>query len=481
MKISDNYQPKAVLEYFERICAIPHGSGNTKAVSDFCADFARERGLEYYQDDVNNIIIIKEASAGYEDEPALILQGHLDMVCEKDANTEFDFLKDGLNLTVEGDWLKARGTTLGGDDGIAVAMILAALDDDSLPHPRLEALFTVDEETGMGGAIALDVTPLKGKRMLNLDSEEEGVLTVGCAGGLRVDGHIKMNMEELSSPLATITIGGLTGGHSGAEIDKGRASANKLMGRVLHAIEGIASINLADIFGGRADNVITNETTALFAYDKKDEAAIKAQAAKCQDSLRHEYAAADPDIRIELRFDGEKTLRAADAESTHKAITALMCAPFSVQEMCRKPEGLVQTSVNLGVVRLVDDDFKCVFSVRSSLATQKDYIAEQLKLLFEALGGYAVFHDAYPAWEYAENSPLRDKMIRLFTRQYGYEPKVLVIHAGLECGLFSEKIPGLDAVAMGPDLMDIHSPRERLSLPSLQRCWQLVRAIISDR
>ncbi len=481
MGVLSNCEPKKVLEFFEMLCSVPHGSGNTKQISDLCVKFAKDRGLEYHQDALNNVIIIKEASAGYENEPALILQGHMDMVCEKVEGSTHDFMKDGLKLIVDGDWLHADGTTLGGDDCIALAMAMAALDDDTLSHPRLEAVFTVDEEVGMEGAFGIDCSPLKAKAMLNLDSEEEGVLTVGCAGGMRADCVIPVKRENITLSTAKITISGLIGGHSGAEIDKGRANSNILMGRVLHALEKAAPVRLVELYGGRADNVITNRTDAVIAFDSKDLAALSDAAAKMAASFKKEYNPADPDIAVSFEPDGEKELDAVSLDDTKRIICALMCTPQGVQEMSQKLKGLVQTSLNMGVLKLEKDRLTAGYSVRSSIGTQKEMLGERLSLLYGALGGGVSFRGAYPAWEYADNSPLRDKVAAIFEEQYGRKPEVVMTHGGLECGLFGEKIPGLDTVALGPDLIDIHSPKEKLNLPSLERTWNLVRAIIERK
>lgn len=481
MGVLSNIEPKEVLKWFELLCSVPHGSGNTKQISDLCVNFAKERGLEYHQDALNNVIIIKEAAKGYEDESPLIIQGHMDMVCEKVEGSAHDFTKDGLTLIVEGDWLRADGTTLGGDDCIALAMAMAILDDDSMGHPRIEAVFTVDEEVGMDGAFDIDCSPLKGRAMLNLDSEEEGVLTVGCAGGMRADCVIPVERECRKLAGAKLVIGGLVGGHSGAEIDKGRANSNILLGRVLHALNSTAPIYMVDIFGGRADNVITNQTEATIAFDKADcgklEAAVKEMAA----NFTREYDPADPDIFASFEVFEAKEQCVVNAEGTKKIVTALMCTPQGIFEMNQKLKGLVQTSLNMGVLRLTENAMTAGYSVRSSIRTQKEVLGEKLRLLYEALGGSVSFRSAYPAWEFADVSPLRDKVSAIFEEQYGHKPEVVMTHGGLECGLFQEKMPGLDTVALGPDLVDIHSPKERLNLPSLERTWKLVKAVVERK
>ena len=481
MGVLSAYEPKKVLEFFEMLCSVPHGTGNTKQISDLCVKFAKDRGLEYYQDELNDVIIIKEASEGYENEPPLIIQGHMDMVCEKLEGSTHDFTKDGLKLIVDGEWLHADGTTLGGDDCIALAIAMAAMDDDTLGHPRLEAVFTVDEESGMFGAHGLDCSPLKAKAMLNLDSEEEGVFTVGCAGGMDARCCIPVKRETKALAGASVKISGLVGGHSGVEIDKGRANSNILMGRVLHAVDKVAPVQLVELFGGRANNVITNQTEALIAFKKDDASAVEGAVKEMAANFAREYNPADPDITVSFTLTGEKDYEAVSIEDTKKVIYALMCTPQGIQEMSQKLKGLVQTSLNLGVLRLENDKVCANYSVRSSIGSQKEMLAERLVLLYEAVGGSVLFKSAYPAWEYADVSPLRDKAAKVFEEQYGRVPEVVMTHGGLECGLFQEKIPGLDTVALGPDLIDIHSPKERLNLPSLERTWKLVRAIIERK
>ena len=481
MGVLSAYEPKKVLEFFEMLCSVPHGSGNTKQISDLCVKFAQDRGLEYYQDELNNVIIIKEASAGYENEPALIIQGHMDMVCEKVESSSHDFLKDGIKLIVEDEWLRADGTTLGGDDAIALAIAMAALDDETLGHPRLEAVFTVDEEISMGGAYGIDCSPLKARAMLNLDSEEEGVLTVGCAGGMGAECTIPVKRENKKLAGARIVISGLVGGHSGAEIDKGRANSNILMGRVLHALDKTAPVQLVELFGGRADNVITGKTEAVIAFAKADAERLKAVAEEMAANFTKEYDVADPNIAVSFDLTDEQDYDAVCIEDTRKVIFALMCTPQGIQEMSQKIKGLVQTSLNMGTLKLEKDRMVAGYSVRSNIRTQKEMLAERLVILYEMVGGSVRTKSAYPAWEYADVSPLRDKVAKVFEEQYGRVPEVVMTHGGLECGLFQEKMPGLDTVALGPDLIDIHSPQERLNLPSLERTWKLVRAVIERK
>ena len=473
--ILDNIEPRRVMHWFEELCQIPHGSGNTKKISDFCVKFAEERSLEHCQDELNNVIIVAPPSPGYEGSPAVIIQGHLDMVCEKTADCGIDFQTDGLTLETDGEQVWALGTTLGADDGIAIAMALAMLEDKSLPHPRLEAVFTVDEETGMYGAAGIDCSRLQGRTMLNLDSEDEGIFTAGCAGGVRANCALPVETEPLSGSAVRITVSGLTGGHSGQEIDKCRASANMLMGRVLAALLPDAGFRLAGLSGGNMDNAICVRADAIAAVSDPD--AARKTVAELEKTLKREYETPDPGLCVEL----EKTVgweTCMTRESTEKCVSALLMFPFGVQEMCPDIPGLVETSLNLGILRAGPDGFTASFSVRSSVGSRKELLKLKLDTIMRALGGSVSFAGQYPAWEFRRDSRLRDTMTEVFREQYGREPRVLTIHAGLECGLLGEKLPGLDCVSIGPDLHDIHTPRERMDIASVQRVWLFVLEVL---
>ena len=462
------YEPQRVLYWFEKICAIPHGSGDTKRISDMCRSFATEQGLEYRQDELNNIVIYKSGSAGRENEPPVILQGHLDMVCEKEPDCDIDFTKDPLRLKVEGDILSADGTTLGGDDGIAVAMALAILEDNTLSHPPIEALFTVDEETGMYGAAGLDAGWLTGKRLLNIDSEQEGVLTAGCAGGARADIKLPLIPTALTAPCYHIVMDGLAGGHSGVEIHKGRHNADKLMGEFINRMNDVCLITLS---GGQKDNVIPAKSEARISTTTDPETLV--------DAFVKEYRNdANPDLRITVTPCEEAV--GYDSFSSKAALTMLCGLPCGVQKMSEDIEGLVQTSLNLGVMELEEDILHLSFAVRSSLGTEKEQLLRKLASIADMHGADFAVRGQYPAWEFVKNSPLRDTMITVYQRLYGSTPKVEIIHAGLECGLLSEKIENMDAISIGPDMWDIHSPRERLSIASVGRTYRYVCEILKE-
>ena len=470
MAILEHLEPRGVFRFFEELCAIPHGSSNTKAVSDWLMDFARERGLEAYQDGLNNVIIIKEATSGYESAEPVILQGHMDMVCEKAPGCAKDMEKEGLDLAVDGDAVYAEGTTLGGDDGIAVAMALAILDADDIPHPRLEAVFTVDEEIGMLGATALDVSMLRGRRMLNLDSEEEGVFTVGCAGGNLTQCTLPLTRAPYAGKALTVTVGGLRGGHSGAEIDKGLGNANMLMGRLLYAASRKAELRLVEVNGGLKDNAIPRETVATLVTT--DPEAVLAVCRELDAQLKNEYRTTDPDVFVTA---AESTASLPmDDDTTRRVLCFLTCAPNGIQAMSADMPGLVQTSLNLGILKTQKDAVIASFCVRSSIDGQKQMLVERLTCMTEALGGTVEVFGDYSGWEYRPDSPLRELLVEVFTQQYGHAPRIEAIHAGVECGIFSGKLPGLDCVSMGPDLTEIHTCREKLYISSVQRLWTMV-------
>ena len=475
MAVLDQLEPKNVFRFFEEMCAIPHGSYNTKAVSDWCVAFAKARGLEHYQDEMNNVILIKEASAGYEEAEPVILQGHLDMVCEKAPGCEKDMDREGLDLVVEGDYIYAEGTTLGGDDGIAVAMALAALDDDSLPHPRLEVILTTEEEVGMDGAMALDVSPIRGRKMLNLDSEAEGIFTVSCAGGSMAACGLPVARAPFGGDILRVRVEGLTGGHSGAEIHKGRANASMLLGRLLLAMAAETELRLVSADGGLKDNAIPVAAEAVVAA--ADGRKAKAAAERMAACFQVEYRRSDPMLTVTAEEAAAAWLP-MDAASTERTLCLLACAPNGVQTMSQDIHGLVQTSLNLGILKTEENAVTASFCIRSSVDSEKEMLKDRLACLLAQLGGRVSFSGEYPGWAYRPDSPLRELMTEVYREQYGREPKVEAIHAGLECGLLAGKLPGLDCVSIGPDLLEIHTPREKMSISSVQRVWAFVREVL---
>ena len=481
MGVLSHLEPKAVFHYFERLCAVPHGSGNTRIISDLCVTMAQELGLQYRQEECNNVIIWKGASPGYENAAPVILQGHMDMVCAQTEDCPKDMAREGLDLATDGQYVWAEKTSLGGDDCIAVAAIFAILADDSLPHPPLEAVITVDEETGMDGAVALDCSDLKGRRLLNLDSEEEGVFTVSCAGGLRADCFLPAVKEPLDGETCfTVTVSGLQGGHSGAEIDKGRGSANDLISRVLYsAMERLGALRIADLRGGQFDNVICPRCDAVVAVPAGKAADFDAFIREFDGILKNEYAATDSGVTLTCGAAEAGAAYSADASS--RMLHVLLALPQGVQVMSADFPGLVQTSLNLGVITAGDDGLHFSFSIRSSVATQKELLLQRVRAIVEYTGGGTVStRGDYPAWQYARQSPLRDTVMAAYKDITGQDGVIMATHGGLECGLLINKMPGLDAVSLGPELHDIHSPRERLGVASVGRMYELVCEVLKN-
>ena len=471
MPVLSDLEPREVFAWFERLCAIPHSSHHAKAISDYLVAFARERGLACRQDAANNVVIRKAASAGYENAPVVMLQGHIDMVCEKDADCGKDMETEGLDLFVDGDVIGARGTTLGGDDGIAVAMALAVLDADDIPHGPLECVFTADEEVGMIGARALDASDLKAKYLINIDSEEEGVLTISCAGACRMACTLPVTRAPFDGQTLRVRISGLAGGHSGEEIHKGRANANLLLGRALDEMSRAGALRLIRVSGGTKDNAIPREAEAVVRTG--DAAALRRAVEALAAALRAEYHVADGHITVTVT-ETDDGLTPMDAASTERAITLLLCAPNGVVEMSMDVPGLVQTSLNLGRLTSDEASLRASFMIRSSINSQKNAVASRLARLAEALGGQAELDSDYSAWPYRPESPLRDRVAEVFYEQYGEKPRIAALHAGLECGILSGKLPELDCISLGPDLTDIHTPRERLHIASTERTWRLL-------
>ena len=470
-------EPASVFGYFEEICSMPHGSGNTKQISDYLVNFAKSQGLRYIQDAADNVIIFGDATPGYEDHPAVILQGHMDMVCEQDADCTIDMAKEGLDVTYEGNMVYAKGTTLGADNGIAVAMGMAILADKTIPHPPIELLITSDEEIGLLGAAAADLTELKGRTLINLDSEDEGIFTVSCAGGCRSTLTLNVDRRAVYGPCIRLVVDGLKGGHSGAEIHQNRANANKVMGEFMSRIQKLMPLCLTSLSGGSKDNAIPRSCQATMVAMGIHLERINTIAEELQAEIREQYD--EPEATVQA-FDvdalGGNSL---STESTAKVISLLCAVPNGVQAWSKDIEGLVQTSLNLGIAKL-GERFSATFSVRSSVNTEKVELLEQLKKLCAFYEGtYSEMGD-YPAWEYRQESPLRDTMVKVYSEMYGKAPQVLAIHAGLECGLLGEKLPGLDCVSIGPQMHDIHTSREKLSIASTERTWNFLLEVLKN-
>jgi dipeptidase D len=474
-EISDrNLVSERVFDYFEEICSIPHGSRNTDKISNYLVDFAKEHSLEHYRDNMGNVVMIQEASAGYEDADPIIIQGHMDMVCEKESGVDIDFENDGLSIYVDGDFLKARGTTLGGDDGIAVAYALAIIDTPSIVHPRLEVVITVDEEIGMLGATDIDLSMLKGHKMLNIDSDEEGHFLTSCAGGMTVNTTIPVARTSVAGIKYEITIDGLSGGHSGSEINKERGNSNILMGRILKALRDEIPYGLCEFAGGLKDNAIPRETKACIIVEEGLEDTVQSVLDSQEAILKKEFNNSDPDLTVKVKSLDAAEADILDAGSFTKVIFYLRTVANGVINMSTIIPGLVETSLNAGIVKLTDDSFNITTSIRSSVSTRKSDVYDRIKMTAELLGGETSVSGDYPAWEYRSDSKVREVISEVYTELFGKEPIFEAIHAGLECGILSGKIDELDCVSFGPDNFEIHTTRERLSISSTERIYLML-------
>ncbi len=476
MGILSGLEPERVFYYFEEICKIPHGSYHEKAISDYLVSFARKHGFPVYQDKLYNVVMQIGASEGYENEEPLILQGHMDMVCEKTADASIDMEREGLCLATDGAYVYAKDTTLGGDDGIAIAYMLAIAENSEIAHPPLEYIITVSEEVGMEGANGIDLSMLKGHCMLNLDSEEEGVFLSSCAGGMST--QITLPVKRVQSEEGIwyeIAVKGLLGGHSGCEIDKGRANANKILGRILYELKKQTQFFIYSMEGGKKDNAIPLKAKAQIGIKQDEFERVFEKVTELNDVLKAEYAKSDAGIEVVLqKIERQGKKMVLEESSAANVIALLMTLPDGIQGMSMSVEGLVETSLNLGIMKLDEDHLFLQHAIRSSVTTKKMFVADQVECLAAKFGGTLLRKGEYPAWEYKEESAVRSKAVTLYEKMYGKKPVVEGIHAGLECGLLAAKIPGLDCIAMGPDIFDIHTTSERLNVESTKRVYEFL-------
>lgn len=480
MAVFDNLEPKEVFHYFEELCNIPHGSGNLQKISDYLVSFAKERNLDVTQDKELNVIIKAPGSAGYEDKEPVILQGHMDMVAVKEDDCDIDMKTEGLRLATDGEYVWAEGTSLGGDDGIAVAFCLALLDSKDIPHPPLEVVITTNEETGMFGAAAIDLSSLKSKRMINIDNEEEGVFITSCAGGARVYTEYEYESQNFKGVLLEIKVEGLLGGHSGEMIIKGRGNANILAARAVAEAMDETKIALVSLEGGVADNAIPSSAAAKIVVAKENvQAVLKSVEKTCAD-VRNELEVKDPGVSISAKELGEEAeYSCISFADSRRIINGIIILPDGVQAMSAAVEGLVETSLNLGIVKTTDGKVTLEHSVRSSVEPSKDMLIRKLIAIAEVNGARHSVSGKYPGWKYRQHSELRDHMVEVYKKLYGKEPKLMAIHAGLECGILSEKIEGLDCISIGPDMQDIHSTGEKLSVKSTANVWEYLKAVLA--
>ncbi|SEN58653.1 aminoacyl-histidine dipeptidase [Peptostreptococcus russellii] len=467
-------EPKEVFQWFYELNQIPRSSGNEKEVSDFLVKFAKDRNLEVYQDEALNVIIKKPGTKGYENSPAVILQGHMDMVCVKTDDSDHDFDKDPIEMIVEGDIMRANNTTLGGDDGIAVAYGLAILDADDIPHPPIELLITTCEEDGMEGATALTGEHLTGTRLLNIDTEEEGEFLLGCSGGSNIDMTFPIAKEAVSGKACKIELTGLKGGHSGSEINKQRLNAIKGLARILNAVKD--DVLLASIEGGIKHNAIPSKASAVIVTDNMEKVTEKINAIVAD--IKDEYRVEDPGLTVNLTEVEAK--EAYTKELSMNIIEFLMTLPDGVQYMSKDIEGLVQTSLNNAIIGEKDGNILLITSVRSGSTSSLREILDRLNILTKRFGGSAREYSAYPAWPFEAESELRDIATKTFVEQYGKEPIANSIHAGLECGLLKGILPNTDMLSYGPNIRDAHSPKEHMSISSVQRVWEFTKNLLAN-
>ena len=480
MKVTEGLEPKAFFDYFEEIAKIPHGSGNTGGISEYVYGEAVRLGYEARRDEHNNVVVHAPASPGYEDLPVVMLQGHMDMVCEKGPGSTHDFKKDPLKLILDGRFLHADNTTLGGDDGAAVCLMLMILQDKSLPHPALECVFTTDEETGMFGADGLDCSALKARYLINLDNEMEDSFVVACAGGARFEADVPVTRHEVRKPAYKLTVMTEKGGHSGMFIHKNRPNANLVLAQWLGYLnnEGIP-YDLVSMDGGMMDNAIPMAASAVIMTELEIDFLL------FQEIFDEAFKDCDDHPHLSVEKLGKKTLKAISADDKYNLLSALCTLPNGAQAYMEDMPDLVRTSLNFGILKTLDDKILCRSSVRSSDSSEKEALLQKLKELYEAIPGTITSVSGnYPGWAYVKDSELRTRMIDTYNRFYapesGRTARAEAIHAGLECGLLLDKMPGLDIVSIGPDMMDIHTPKERLDVDSACRFCRFVLQVLKE-
>lgn len=476
--VLNGLNPSLVFKYFEEISQIPRGSKNEKEISNFLYKFAKDLNLEVIQDEHLNIIIRKPATKGYENCPGVILQGHMDMVCEKNKDVDHDFEKDPIDLRIIDDMIYANGTTLGADNGIAVAMSMAVLASNDLAHPALEVLITSDEEAGMTGAMNLDGELLKGKYIINLDSEEEGYLLVSCAGGNRSYVTLPLTYKPVdeNKQALLVEVKGLLGGHSGMDIIKQRANSNVVMGRVLNLLD--VNYDLVEVNGGSKNNAIPRECESKVVVDKNQVDAFKASLSKIEEILKNEFRTTDPGLKIVVEEASADKVLTDECKS--KALLLLNLIPNGIQTQSMDIEGLVESSTNLGVVKTSEDKMSFESAVRSSVATLRESINDKTKLLANSVGANIEITDGYPAWEYVKDSKLEHICVDVYEKLTGKKPVITAIHAGLECGLLLSKMNGAEAISMGPNMFEVHTPNEHVSISSIKNVWDYLVKVLES-
>lgn len=501
-KVLEAIDYKNVFKYFEEICNIPRGSKHNEKISNYLVKFAKDNNLEYVQDEHYNVIIYKDATKGYEDIDTVILQAHMDMVCEKDENIEHDFLNEGLEIVVDDGYIRANGTTLGADDGIGVAYCLALLSANDVNHPNIKAVITTDEEIGMLGADALDTKYLEGGYVLNLDQEEEEIMLSSCAGGIDVDGEIILECEKKDGVEVEFYITGLKGGHSGVEINNFCMNADIVFARVLNDIIKKRDVRIVSVFGGKKDNVIPNEVTSKLVVCKEDVKDFYNDICECYNVLKDEYFAYEKDMAFFIGIDNNARNNIDDREclnemfknnnfvntsidaltkkDTKKLCEFLLTVPNGVQKMSASINGLVESSLNLGGFTVENGKVKTKHLIRSSIESYKEFICDRLEIVYKTFGGKIVKGLGYPAWEYRQHSILRPLSSKIYKEMFNKELSIEALHAGLECGVLYNKNKDLDIVSFGPNILDIHTSREKLDIESTKRMYDFMLKILEN-
>ncbi len=467
--------PQNVFKYFEEISNIPHGSGDMDKISLYCVNFAKQNDLRYIADDAKNVIIFKDGTSGYELAEPVILQGHLDMVCQKEENKNIDFENDGIEIIKDGDFLKANGTTLGADNGIALAMILSILESKDLSHPPIEAVFTTDEEIGMIGASKLDVSYLKSKRMINIDAEVGDTVTVSCAGGSDIKASLPFSRKSVNGTKISVSVKGLQGGHSGVEIDKGRINASILMGRILNHIKE-HDFDIISINGGTKANAIPVSCTAELVAQSEE--MLKDALHDYFSVIKDELKDREENVYLEINAQNTGAFDVLDKTAKEKLIYMLLTTPNGVIDMSKSIKGLVETSLNLGILETKSDTVLFHYALRSNKKSALDFLEQKMLCFGEYNGAKTEKSGRYEPWEYRENSKLRDIYVEEFKKMTGIQPKIEALHAGLECAVFSASIKDLDCIAIGPDMFDVHTTKERLSISSAKTIFELLCVIL---
>jgi dipeptidase D len=473
-------EPKSLFRFFGEILSIPRPSKHEEKMTEYLVNWAKERNLEYVSDEIGNVIIRKGATKGKENSPWVCLQSHIDMVCEKNSDKDFDFEKDAIVPKIEGEWLKADGTTLGADDGIGVATALAILDANDIEHGPIECLFTVDEETGLSGAEALSADVLKSRILLNLDSEDEGEIFIGCAGGIDTVAKLPYDKEETpDAPAFKIMVKGLKGGHSGDDINKGLACANKILNRILWSLDKEMDLRLSCFEGGNLRNAIAREANATFVVAQADVELMKEIVERFAVDLKYEFRTTEPDLEITLS-EAEKPAFVVDMLSQDNLLNVLYACPHGVLAMSREIPGFVETSTNLASVKMKEDHFFITTSQRSSVESAKYAAAYRVESCFLLAGADVEHGDGYPGWAPNPESKILKIAVDAYKKLFNKEPIVRAIHAGLECGLIGEKYPGMDMISYGPTLRGVHSPDERLEIKTVELYWKHTLEILKN-